>query len=83
MNDWEALITCGAIMCVAWVIIQVIRGIVMNDLVDLLKYIFPKLSAGCITALATLIYLILTASFYIFLGVCVYTGIMIAAKFWF
>ena len=26
MNDWEALITCGAIMCVAWVIIQAIRG---------------------------------------------------------
>ena len=39
----------------------------MNDLVELLNDLFPKLSAGYITVLATLIYLLLTALYYILL----------------
>lgn len=54
----------------------------MNKITDLLIDIFPKLSAGYITVLATLIYLTLTALYYVLLGVCVYTGIRFAVILW-
>lgn len=54
----------------------------MDKIKDLLNYTFPKFSDSCITVLAILIYLTLTALYYVLLGVCVYTGIRFAVILW-
>ena len=54
----------------------------MDKIKDLLNYTFPKFSDSCITVLAILIYLILTGLYYIFIGLCIYTGVNFTVMLW-